>query len=49
VARDRPTLRPVTFTPVLRWLRQSPRWERVYDRAGVSVFRRVGPPGASAS
>jgi hypothetical protein len=49
VARDRPTLRPVTFTPVLRWLRQSPRWERVYDRAGVSVFRRVVPPGASAS
>lgn len=49
VARDRPTLRPVTFTPVLRWLRESPRWERVYDRAGVSVFRRVVPPGASAS
>jgi hypothetical protein len=49
VARDRPTLRPVTFTPVLRWLRTSPRWERVYDRAGVSVFRRVVPPGASAS
>jgi uncharacterized membrane protein len=49
VARDRPTLRPDTFTPVLRWLRGSPRWERVYERAGVSVFRRVVPPATSPS
>jgi uncharacterized membrane protein len=47
VARDRPTLRPITFQPVFTWIRNSPRWELVYERAGVSVFRRVsseGPP-----
>lgn len=52
VARDRPTLRPVHFAYVVNWMRTKPWWELVYEREGVSVFRRVLPvegDGASAS
>lgn len=43
VAQHRPTLRPLEFAPVLRFIQRSRNWELVYERSGVSLFRRVVP------